>query len=114
MQEPLTLEEMTDSAVKKDTVEIIRNVINRESGARGTIGRTVNYAFKAPLMCVGESLTKGESINNRMCILALREINKLIHKDANGIVNTDKLNDLLNYTVWKDVYETLYKVYSTD
>jgi hypothetical protein len=63
----LFLEELTQK-VSPYTEELVRNVVNRDIAARGSLDKNIEFNLRAPVFCVGERSFKDESLNNRFVI----------------------------------------------
>lgn len=62
----LFLEELT-ARVSPATEELLRNVVNRDKAARGSLDGNTRWNFRSPLWVNGERTFKDESLNNRFC-----------------------------------------------
>ena len=59
--------------VSEKTEEALRNIINRDKGARGIGVDNAYYNFRSPLFLTGERTLKDESLNNRFVVLVMSE-----------------------------------------
>lgn len=97
----LFLEEIT-SSVQDRCEDLIRNIINKDTWARGTSGgKNIQYKYKSPILAVGERTFKDESINNRFLILPMEKSQKMAEKS--------KLIDAKKYSITNDIYDTYIK-----
>lgn len=94
----LFLEELT-AKVSPYTEELLRNIVNRDKAARGTLDWTVWRNFRSPLWVNGERTFKDESLNNRFCGFIMSSDYWL----ENG---WEEINELLKYTAYREIYET--------
>lgn len=94
----LFLEELTNR-VSAQTEELLRNIVNRDKGARWMMDDNLWRTFSSPLRVNGERTFKEESLNNRFCTFIMSQ--RFRKDSANKI-----LQDLEKYTCYEDIYTT--------
>lgn len=92
----LFLEELTQK-VWPQTEELLRNIVNRDKAARGTLDWTVRWNFRSPLWVNGERTFKDESLNNRFCWF-------IMEQDYWMQWWVEAINKLEKYTAYMDIY----------
>ena len=94
----LFLEELTNR-VSAWTEELLRNVVNRDRWARGTLDWNIWRSFRSPLWVNGERTFKEESLNNRFCSF-------IMSQDYWIEWSWEYINKIKKYTAYTDVYTT--------
>ncbi len=94
----LFLEELTNR-VSPATEELLRNVVNRDRWARGTLDGNIRRSFRSPLWVNWERTFKEESLNNRFCSFIMSQ-NYWVEW------SWEQINNLKRYTAYTDVYTT--------
>ena len=94
----LFLEELTNR-VSAWTEELLRNVVNRDRWARGTLDWNIWRSFRSPLWVNWERTFKEESLNNRFCSF-------IMSQDYWIEWSWEYINKIKKYTAYTDVYTT--------
>ena len=112
--EPMFITELTGD-VSKSKVIPFRNIINKEWWARGRSSlENETYTFRSPVVIQWENLTEFKSINNRVCIFNLDPKCLIRYTNSAGKPDISKLEELKDYTCWKEIFGSIHKYYKTE
>lgn len=95
---PLFLEEYT--AVTNMKIEgILRNILNRDTGARWGISQNTIFPYASPIIACWEHMPQATSVQNRFINLRI--------DNADRLWTDTKISIIHNYTCYRDIYKTL-------